>query len=391
MNRFLSLFILMMVILSSQNLYSRTGGNLYRIMMDGEGTPVRLVFVRSLKENLPEPFLLSQLGYEHPAVERRLNLSILYERSSRGRMPVLCFHRIGTDSRYELTLPRVHELMQSLVQNGYFPVSDRDFGEGNLSTVPSGMKPVVLGADDAGGTQLLWDKRTLAQYADGGHPSFFSLEPDCLASIFSRYFSKSAGHYNFTFYVSFDAIPFRQTGPLANSGRPYRGMPVVGDKFRYAFDQFHLGYHSLTHTYVEKMAIEDFVREIEESSRIFSEYFGRSVKLSTLAFPYGSGHLSSRREAELLRAIGQDRLPETGFDLDGEFSVPPWNPEFHSWDISRFSVENRSYDQLQALLASPSVYTSRRTILIYSDNKRLRLDNFGLSLGQGDRIYVYIP
>jgi peptidoglycan/xylan/chitin deacetylase (PgdA/CDA1 family) len=386
-----SFLIALLLTLTIQNAFPRTGGNLYRIMMDDEGVPLRLVFVRSLKEKAPEPFLLDNLGYENPALVKKRNLTIIYERRNRGRIPVLCFHRIGADQRYELTLPRVHELMKAMVQSGYYPVRDRDFAEGNLAMVPSGMKPVVMGADDAGATQLLWDKRTLEQYGPGRHPLYYILEPDCLASVFAQYFAKSGGHYNFTFYASFDAIPFRQTGPLPNKGMPYENMPVVGDKLRYAYDEYHLGYHSLSHTYIEDMTIEAFVREIEESSRILSDYFGRSVRLPSLAFPYGAGRLTARRETELRRAILKERLPAVGFDLDGEFSVPPWEPGFRSWDISRFSVENRSFDQLMGRLSSPGVYTSRRTILLRSENKRLRLDDLGLSLGKGDRIYVYIP
>ena len=360
-------------------------------MMDDEGSPLRLVFVRSLKEKAPLPFLLENLGYENPAMERRRNVNIIYERRSSGRVPVLCFHRIGTDLRYELTLPRVHELMESLVRRGFYPVSDTDFAKGNLAMVPSGMKPVVMGADDAGATQLLWDKKTLEQYGPGRQPMYYILEPDCLASIFSSYFAKSGGHYNFTFYASFDAIPFRQKGPLPNKGMPYEGMPVVRDKLRYAFDEYRLGYHSLSHTYIDKMSIEAFVTEIEESSRIISDYFGRTVRLPTLAFPYGAGHLSPLRVTELKRAIQKERLPSVGFDLDGEFSILPWESGFQSWDISRYSVENRSFEQLMDKLSSSSVYTSRRTILLHSEGKRLRLDDFGLSLGKGDRIYVYIP
>lgn len=391
MKRSSSLLILLLLVLAIQNGSARTGGNLYRIMMDDKGVPLRLVFVRSLKEKAPEPFLLDNLGYENPAVEKRRNLSIIYERGNRGLIPVLCFHRIGTDPRYELTLPRVHELMKAMVRGGYYPVRDRDFATGNFAIVPSGMKPVVMGADDAGATQLLWDKRTLEQYGPGRHPPYYILEPDCLAAVFAKYFAKSGGHYNFTFYASFDAIPFRQTGPLPNKGMPYEDMPVVGDKLRYAYDEYHLGYHSLSHTYIQDMSIEGFVREIEESSRILSDYFGRSVRLSSLAFPYGAGRLSAARETELRRAIQKERLPSVGFDLDGEFSVPPWASGFRSWDISRFSVENRSFDLLMDKLSSPAVYTSRRTILLRSENKRLRLDDLGLSLGKGDRIYVYIP
>jgi hypothetical protein len=372
-------------------LSARTGGNLYRILIDGEGMPVRLIFVRSLKEKDPESFLLESLRYESPVSVQKQGATIIYPHNKSGQIPVLCFHKIGEDELYELSLPRVHHLMAFLIKYKYYPLSDLNFATGDFSSVPSGMRPIVLGADDAGATQLLWNEETLEAYSRGEEPDSWELDPNCLAAIYTRYFKKTGDHYNLTFYISFDAVPFRQRGGLANPGFPYEGMPVVRDKIRYALREFHLGHHSLTHTFREKMTIDAFLREIGESNRILSDYMGTPVSLPTLAFPYGSGQFNPQEELDLISAIERGDFPEIAYDLNGRFSVPPWMDSFRSWDISRFSVENQSFQILLNRLSSGNSYMNRRTILIHSTGKAVHLEDYNLELGGDDTVYVYIP
>ncbi|MDC7240481.1 MAG: hypothetical protein PQJ50_08995 [Spirochaetales bacterium] len=375
---------------SAVPLTARTGGNLYRIMTDASGAPVRLVFVRALRELDPEEFLVERLNFDSPEVVQNRKSTIIYDRRRTGEIPVLCFHRIGEEDRYELTLNRIHHLMAVMSSRGFYPLSDREFGAGDLSSVPSGMIPFVAGADDAGATQLLWDDATMAAYAGGGRPGYFELDPDCLASVFTRYFPKSGNRYNFTFYMSFDAIPFRQISG-SNPGFPYEGISVVRDKIRYAQREFFLGHHSLTHTFREEMAAEEFFREVSETNRIVGDYLGYPVTLPTLAFPYGSGTFTPAEKEKYIAAVEEGRFPETAFDLDGRFSPPPWSEDFVRWNISRFSVENRTFDYLLSRLDSPLLYQSRRVFLIHSPDKNLNLDDYELVTGGDDIVYVYIP
>jgi len=365
--------------------------DLYRINMDEDGTPSRLVFVRALRGRNPETFLMESLGYENPVLVKKSESSIFFQRKQNGQIPVLCFHRIGEDDSYELTIERVHHLMAILVRYGYFPISDRAFASGDFSSVPSGMRPVVMGADDAGATQLLWDEKTLAYYQLNQVPDRWSLDPNCLAAIFTRYFSSSDGHYNLTFYISFDAVPFRQLAGQRNRGFPYENMPVVGDKLRYAYRQFFLGHHSLSHTFRKKLTPEEFFAEIRETDRIVSNYLGEVVHMPTLAYPYGSGGFTPEEERIWKRAVDSGRFPSTAFDLNGSFSPLPWSDSFVSWNIPRFSVENSSFDLLIRKLSSNQTYESKRTILIRSEDKNIDLEKYQLELGGGDTVYVFIP
>lgn len=253
------------------------------------------------------------------------------------------------------------------------------------------MKPFVIGADDAGATQLLWDEETITAYDSDETPRQWALDSNCLASIFTQYFPKSGNHYNFTFYISFDAIPFRQLAGENNPGFPYEGIKVVRDKIRYAQKDFYLGHHSLTHTFREEMSGEQFFQEIKETNRIVSSYLGYPIQLTTLAYPYGSGRFTPQEEQELLEAIEKGRFPSIAYDLDGSFSLSPWSNTFQSWNISRFSVENSSYDLLIKRLLSPYIYQSRRVLLIRSLDKKIDLNSYNLDLGGDDIVYVYIP
>ena len=384
-------FVILLMLSTGGNLFPRTGGNLYRIQVTREGEPVRLVFVRSLKEIPPEEFLRDNLGYESMGIARERDKTIFYEKRDRGHVPILCFHRIGPDPRYELTLENTHHLMAALIQNGYFPLSDRDFASGNFSLVPSGLKPFVIGADDASHGQVVWTDDTLRRFGPEGMTGDPDLDPDCLAAVFSRYFPPVRDRYNLTFYVSFDAVPFRQTGGIPHNGPPYRGLPVVKEKMNFIYQRYYLGHHSLTHTSLEDQPVQDFIDEIEECNRIFSEYLDRDLQIPSLAYPYGVTGITDDQERAFVRATDRGGYPASAFDLDGELADLPWSRRYNPWRIPRLSVENRSFNSLLRKLERRDIYRSRRTVLLYSDRKNFDLDSYNLVYGGDDVLYVYIP
>lgn len=360
-------------------------------MMSQDSEPVRLVFVRALREVNPEFFLMENLKYQGTGINRQRDKTIFFEKRENGKVPILCFHRIGDDPRYELSVNRTHHLMSYLAQNRYYPLSDEDFAKGNFSLVPSGLKPFVIGADDGTGGQMIWSDETLKEIALGHEQIRPELDPNCLGAIFSRYFSPVNGHYNLTFYVSFDAVPFRQTGGIAHSGFPYRDLPVVGEKFRFIDENYHLGHHTISHTYLGDQTPEILVGEIQEAEGIFSNYLHHPLNLRTMAYPYGVAELKPEAVRVFQRASERGDFPDFAYDLDGELSVLPWNRRFQPFRISRVSVQNSTFDDLLKLLKRREVYTSRRTILLYSRTKNLNLDSYNLTIGGDDIVYVYIP
>ncbi len=384
-------FFFLVLLFSLQNLAALTGGNLYRVMMTRDREPVRLVFVRSLKGVNPELFLMENLRYNGTGIERQADKTIFYEKRDHGRVPVLCFHRIGNDPRYELTVNRTHHLMAFLVKNRFYPVSDLLFADGDFSGIPSGLKPVVIGADDASRGQMIWSEEDLELIASGINVKNPHIDPNCLAAIFSRYFPAVQGHHNLTFYVSFDAVPFRQTGDIPHSGFPYRDLPVVEQKLRYINDNYLLGHHTVTHTYLGDQTPELLIDEIHQAEAILSDYLGQRPNLPTMAYPYGVGSLDPEEETAFRHAADRGVFPEYAYDLDGMLSCLPWSRRFEPFRISRVSVENRSFDTLLDLLESRDIYTSRRTVLLFAQNKNLDLESYHLTIGGDDTVYVYIP
>ena len=81
-----------------------------------------------------------------------------------------------------------------------------------------------------------------------------------MVAILERHVRKEEGRINFTFYVSFDAIPFRQLDGHENPGFPYPGVPVISEKIRYLDEHFILGIHSLSHVYAHDMGPSAFAR-----------------------------------------------------------------------------------------------------------------------------------
>ena len=360
-------------------------------MMTRDKEPVRLVFVRSLKGANPELFLMENLRYNGTGIDRQADKTIFYEKRDRGRVPVLCFHRIGDDPRYELTVNRTHHLMAFLVKNRFYPVSDSLFANGDFSGIPSGLKPIVIGADDASRGQMIWSDEDLALIAAGMNVTNPHIDSNCLAAIFSRYFPAVQGHYNLTFYVSFDAVPFRQTGDIPHSGFPYTDLPVVGQKLRYINNNYLLGHHTVTHTYLGDQTPELLINEIHQAEDILSDYLDERLNLPTMAYPYGLGALDPEEEIAFRHAAERGAFPDYAYDLDGELSYLPWSRKFEPFRISRVSVENRSFNTLLDLLESRAIYTSRRTVLLYAPHKNLNLDSYHLTIGGDDTVYVYIP
>ena len=65
--------------------------------------------------------------------------------------------------------------------------------------------------------------------------------------LLEKYLPKVQGKINFTFYTSFNGVPFRQTGGTTSFGENYRDIPIVGYKLNYLIDNFYIGIHTVTH------------------------------------------------------------------------------------------------------------------------------------------------
>ncbi len=336
-------------------------------------------------------FLAQYCGFAEWSTNRRGNVIVVSEKAVSGEIPILCFHKIGRQDRFALSPERFRRLLRYLNKNKWYWVSDYQYLTGDFSRVPTGMKPVVLGADDAGSGNMEYVVKgnpltgNLKLFADGPR-----LERNSMVAILEKLAPRENGRINFTFYISFDAIPFRQLGGSANPGFPYKNIPLVKKKIRYLDEHFIVGIHSLSHKYVYKMGIDAFVNDIDEAWELLDYYSGGCCKtLNTMAYPYGVGDLTGELQAKLTRLSRNGRSLAGAFDLDGMYADPPGNPG-NLFDVSRINVDNSSWSNIIDMLENVNAVKSQREFIWVTDSKKLPPSPYRLGASPLDRIWVLV-
>jgi len=363
----------------------------WRYAFDRYGKPVLLDPLEVPEGVDPYAYLAEHMGLSRWMTRRTGKFTILFEKAVEGMIPILCIHKISREKRYGLTSERFRILLQFIKNNKWYLISDKQYLEGDFSRVPTGFKPIVLGADDAGYGIFIY--QTKGDRLTGPTKRFFSkplLARDSLVAILERWAPREEGRINFTFYVSFDAIPFRQLDGFKNPGFPYRGVPVVAEKIRYLDKKFILGVHSLSHIYAHSMKPEEFAEDILAAWEMLDEYAGgRAKSLYTMAFPYGIDSLSTEMR-EVVAALSRNGRKLLGaFDLDGKLAPPPGNPG-DRFDVSRLNVDNENWENLMHILHTADVVHARRHIVWEVESKRLPARRSIPNTSAEDSIWVLV-
>jgi len=303
--------------------------------------------------------------FEHPEIAYHPDCTIIYESSvSSGFIPVLCFHKLGDEMRYSLSQERFVFLLKSLDDLGYYPISDKDLVSGDFSSVPSGYSPVILGADDA--SEMNFVCRTLGDQNESailrdGRDNFF-IDPDCMAALVARYTKPQNGHYPFTFYISFDDIPFRQRGISSYHSLSVQDNPVIREKIRYLDQFFHLGAHSFHHYPTASMNEEEIIYEFDLSLTLIADLTGRRDRLNTIAYPNGLPQEKPVFSDDYFQKM-QELGVEAAFDFDGYFARPEQLEDRGRYAISRLGVDNLNFEKIIDYLKEINTWQSRRVIV----------------------------
>jgi len=339
----------------------------------------------------PYEFMATELGYEDWTIRKEGEVVFLFEVSSLGEVPVLCFHRLGMGQKYELTPARFRRLINYIYNNKWYLISDHQYISKDLSRVPNGFKPIVMGCDDASYGTLIYQTDGKSLYGAVrrrvGKPL---LDRNSMVSILERYAAREEGRINFTFYISFDGVPFRQLDTYRNPGFPYEGIPLVAEKIRYLDERFILGIHSLSHIYAKDMDPEDFARDVLRAWELIDEYAGGEARsLRTLSYPFGISTLtpSIRRELESLTRNG--RRLKGAFDFDDRLAPAPGALR-DIFDISRYNVDNRTWDRIFVTLESANAVVARREIIWEVEAKRLPRSRYSLKATKSDSVWVLV-
>ncbi len=339
----------------------------------------------------PYQFIAEYKGYPDYFIRREDDVTFLAEKADAGVVPILCLHKISREEDYALTPDRFRNLLRYVDRNGWYLVSDLQYLQGDFSRVPTGLKPIVMGSDDASHGTLTYQTRGDRQY--GRVKRLFGkplIDKDSMVAILEKYVKREEGRLNFTFYVSFDGIPFRQLDGYENPGFPYRGIPVIAEKIKYLDENFFIGIHSQSHPYVWDLGINGFAEDIMKGWEQLDEYAGGEAKsLHTMAYPYGvrSFNLDLRNALSSLNRNG--KYLDGAFDFDNKLAPPPGNPG-DNFDVSRFNVDNKHWDRLIRTLDGADAVTARREIIWEVDSKRLPRSRYSLGAAPSDEILVLV-
>jgi len=339
----------------------------------------------------PYAFIASKLGYENWMTRREGDITILSEISSAGEVPVLCFHRLGKKQKYELTPARFRRLIDYINNNEWYLISDYQYISGDLSRVPNGFKPIVMGSDDAsyGNFTYQTDGKNLYGVVKrrAGKPL---LDRNSMVSILERYAPREEGRINFTFYISFDAVPFRQLGGYRNPGFPYRGIPLVAEKIRYLDERFILGIHSLSHMYANDMGAKAFAEDVLRAWKLIDEYAGgKAASLRTLSFPFGIDPLTPPMRKALVSLTCNGRRLSGAFDFDDKLAPAPGDL-VDAFDISRYNVDNRTWNRIFETLESANAVVVRREIIWEVATKKVPKSRYSLGASESDSVWVLV-
>lgn len=302
--------------------------------------------------------------YSEPTLDELANSSIwnkvvvddveYYTKNDSGRVPILCFHKIGNEDRYEITSDNFENLLIYIKNNNFFPISDKDYINRDLSKVPTGYKPIILGSDDA-------DKGNFTYKKVG---SDLVIAENTMISLLEKHVKPVNGRINFTYYVSFNGTPFRQ-----------EGEDIIKRKFNYILDHFYFGIHTVTHPVTKNSSVKDFKWELDEFYKIMYSYVGDKISLiNTLAYPYGCADLKPEMQ-KMISDFQFNGVKIIGaYDFNGYFSHNPYSLKINKYDISRFGVDNKNIQNLYGFLENIEMFKTQRVIVIKDKNQLELID-----------------
>lgn len=300
-------------------------------------------------------------------------------KTGEGKIPVLAFHKLGDENDFELTISRFQKLLQFLMNRNFHVISDRQLINGDFTYVRNGQKPVVLGADDASSGVFYYEttgdlKRSPFRMVSGR----YIISDQSMIYYLNRYLPVEKGKRNFTFYVTFDAIPFRQTGGGENPGPPYLGMPAVKSKLQYLEDNFYLGNHTLHHYHSEDLNELSFLFELTGCYDALESYGIDIRDVDTVAYSYGIGDISAERYNTMKTFSYNGKGLLGAFDFDGKFTFPVDSGKVNPYDISRTGVDNGNFEKIIDRLENEKLFTCTRAVLVDGSNYPFNIGKYNL-------------
>ncbi|MBB6482491.1 hypothetical protein [Spirochaeta isovalerica] len=337
----------------------------------------------------PEDALAQYLDWDNPVIRNEGKISYLAPRTGDGYIPVLAFHRIGDDPHLELTLERFESLLIFFNDNRFHVMTDLQLIEGDFTFAVNGSFPVVLGCDDSSSGVFYYQTvKALKNSSFVMENGDYVISDDCMVYVLEKYLPLEQGRRNFTFYLTFDAIPFRQTGGGFNPGPPYLAMPAVQSKLVYLNRNFYLGNHTLHHYVTEVVSELEYLFELIGYYDVLNSYGIQTEGKSTLAYSYGIGDITPERQLTVKNFNYGGNTIAGAFDYNNEFTKPVDSGEVNRYDISRIGVDNGNFEEVLKRLKETELYRNRRAVLVKSPEYPFDLSDYDIN--ENDQNYILI-
>ncbi|MFT9497735.1 polysaccharide deacetylase family protein [Anaerosolibacter sp.] len=183
-----------------------------------------------------------------------------------GQIMVLMYHAIGEpEAEFTRTPENLRKDLQYFYENGYRPISLRDYVSGNITT-EAGFTPIVLTFDDG------WQNNfSMIQDTNGE----WIIDPNSAVAILEKF---NQEHPDFpleaTFFIN-DNIPFEQKEHLEY-------------KLNYIVDKgMDIGNHTANHANLTNISAEKIQKEIAAIPKMVNKYLPE-YQINLLALPFGS-------------------------------------------------------------------------------------------------------
>jgi hypothetical protein len=363
---------------------------IYTLINSGDGRFRPGIPVLSLPENEnPGLALADCLGINPVSIRDEGKITYISAKKGPGFIPVLAFHKLGEGESMELTLSRFENILRFLQTNNFHIISDLQFLTGDFTYAPSGSSLAVLGSDDGSSGVFYYktesDVKRSSFLMDKGR---YIISEDCMVYYLNKYLPQEKGKRNFTFYLTFDAIPFRQTGGGYNPGPPYMNMPAVRSKLQYLNDHYYLGNHTLHHYFSEEVSELEYLFELIGYYDVLDSYGIKSKGTTTFAYSYGIGELTRERQITMKNFDYNGITIGGAFDYNGEFARPVDTGETNIYDISRVGVDNGNFHEVMERLEETKLYKTKRAVLVKVSDYPFGISK--LTLNELDQNFILI-
>lgn len=211
----------------------------------------------------PNADAIGPAGATSPNIEniQAVELPIPDNTNEAGRIPILMYHRImDSKSEYDRTAEMFRNDLELLYQEGYRPISLKDFVAGRVD-VPAGYSPVVITFDDGDRTQY-------TASGEGVTPT-----DDCALGIMELF---RADHPDFNPQATF----------FVNGGVPFGQKSLLKEKLNYLVSKgYTIGNHTWNHEKLSVLTPDRIQETLGKNAAALQAITCETVDL--LALPYG--------------------------------------------------------------------------------------------------------